>query len=80
MAQKARFLTAAPLLRSPARMSTRNAPCAEPGRSCLAWTYAIPAPGNIYVTPLRFKLGGRRVLSARFNVETAGSEPKRPGI
>jgi hypothetical protein len=35
---------------------------------------AVPAPGNIYATPLRFKLGGRPVLSARFNVETAGSE------
>ena len=40
----------------------------------------VPAPGNIYVTPLRFKLGGRHVLSARFNVETAGSERKRPEI
>jgi hypothetical protein len=26
----------------------------------------------------RFKLGGRPVLSAHLNVETAGSEPKRP--
>ena len=41
---------------------------------------AVPAPGNIYVTPLRFKLGGHPVLSARFNVETAGSERKRPEI
>jgi hypothetical protein len=41
---------------------------------------AEPAPGNIYVTPLRFKLGGRPVLSTRFNVETAGSERKRPEI
>ena len=40
----------------------------------------VPAPGNIYATPLRFKLGGRPVLSARFNVETAGSERKRPEI
>ena len=30
--------------------------------------------------PVRFKLGGRPVLSARFNVETAGSERKRPEI
>ena len=28
--------------------------------------------------PVRFKLGGRPVLSAHLNVETAGSEPKRP--
>jgi hypothetical protein len=36
---------------------------------------------GIYVqTPLRFALGGRPVLSARFNVETAGSERKRPEI
>ena len=36
---------------------------------------------GIYMqTPLRFKLGGRRVLSARFNVETAGSERNRPEI
>jgi hypothetical protein len=28
---------------------------------------AVPAPGNIYATPLRFKLGGHPVLSARFN-------------
>jgi hypothetical protein len=30
--------------------------------------------------PIRFKLGGRPVLSAHLNVETAGSEPKRPEI
>jgi hypothetical protein len=30
--------------------------------------------------PVRFKLGGRPVLSACLNVETAGSEPKRPEI
>jgi hypothetical protein len=40
----------------------------------------VPAPGNIYVTPLRFKLGGHPFLSARFNVETAGSERNRPEI
>jgi hypothetical protein len=40
----------------------------------------VPAPGNIYVTPLRFNLGGRPVLSAHLNVETAGSERKRPEI
>ena len=40
----------------------------------------VPAPGNIYATPLRFKLSGHPVLSARFNVETAGSERKRPEI
>jgi NAD(P) transhydrogenase subunit alpha len=34
----------------------------------------------IYATPLRFKLGGRPVLSAHLNVETAGSERKRPEI
>jgi hypothetical protein len=34
----------------------------------------VRAPGNLYVTPLRFKLGGRPVLSARLNVETAGSD------
>jgi hypothetical protein len=42
--------------------------------------HVVPAPGNIYVTPLRFKLGGHPVLSARFNVETAGSERKRAEI
>jgi hypothetical protein len=42
--------------------------------------YNVSAPGNIYVTPLRFELGGRPVLSARFNVETAASERKRPEI
>jgi hypothetical protein len=31
----------------------------------------VPAPGNIDVMPLRFKLGNRPVLSARLNVETA---------
>jgi hypothetical protein len=41
---------------------------------------AMPAPGNKYVTPLRFELGGRPVLSAHLNVETAGSERKRPEI
>ena len=46
--------------------------------SSVQYSSLIPAPGNIYVTPLRFKLGGRHVLSARFNVETAGSERKRP--
>jgi hypothetical protein len=30
--------------------------------------------------PVRFKLGGRPVLSAHLNVETAGSEPKRAEI
>jgi hypothetical protein len=30
--------------------------------------------------PLRFTLGGRRVLSTHLNVETAGFEPKRPEI
>jgi hypothetical protein len=30
--------------------------------------------------PVRFKLGGRPVLSAQLNVETAGSERKRPEI
>eukprot|EP01046_Picozoa_sp_COSAG06_P031046 COSAG06_NODE_2992_length_5967_cov_4.409995_6_plen_83_part_00 len=34
----------------------------------------------IYVTSLRFKLSGRRVLSARFNIETAGFERERPEI
>jgi hypothetical protein len=29
----------------------------------------VPAPGNICSRPLRFKLGGRPVLSARLNVE-----------
>eukprot|EP01046_Picozoa_sp_COSAG06_P053286 COSAG06_NODE_9175_length_1967_cov_5.091481_2_plen_78_part_00 len=41
---------------------------------------AVAAPGNIYATPLRFKLGGHPVLSARFNVETAGSERTQPEI
>jgi hypothetical protein len=41
---------------------------------------SVPTPGNIYVTPLTFKLGGRPVLSAHLNVKTAGSEPKRPEI
>jgi hypothetical protein len=40
---------------------------------------AVPAPGNIHVMPLRFKLGGRPVLSARLNVETARSERKTAG-
>jgi hypothetical protein len=40
----------------------------------------LPAPENTYDTPLRFKLGGRPVLSAHLNVETAGFEPKRPEI
>jgi hypothetical protein len=40
----------------------------------------VPAPGNVYVARLRFKLGGRPVLSARFNIETARSERKRPEI
>jgi hypothetical protein len=40
----------------------------------------VPAPANIYVMPLRFKLGGRLVLSAHLNVETARSERKRPEI
>ena len=36
---------------------------------------------GIYMqTPLRFKLSGRPVLSARLNVETARSERKRPEI
>jgi hypothetical protein len=36
---------------------------------------------GIYMqTPLRFKLSGRRVLSAHLNVETAGFDPKRPEI
>eukprot|EP01046_Picozoa_sp_COSAG06_P017991 COSAG06_NODE_1238_length_10133_cov_3382.190452_8_plen_259_part_00 len=36
---------------------------------------------GIYMqTPLRFKLGGRSVPSARLNVETARSERKRPDI
>jgi hypothetical protein len=36
---------------------------------------------GIYIqTPLRFKLGGRPILSARLNVETARSERKRPEI
>ena len=37
----------------------------------------LPAPVNIYVTPLRFKLGGRPILRAHLNVETAGSENGR---
>jgi hypothetical protein len=41
---------------------------------------AVPAPGNIYVTPLRFKLSGRPILSAHLNVETARSERKQPEI
>ena len=49
---------------------------------CLATSggLMVPAPGNEYATPLRYKLGGRPVLSARFNVETARSERKRPDI
>ena len=35
---------------------------------------------NVYVRPLRLKLGGRRVLSANLNVETARSQRKRPEI
>ena len=46
----------------------------------LTFREGVPAPGNIYVTPLRFKLGDRPVLSAHLNVETAGSERKRPEI
>jgi hypothetical protein len=42
--------------------------------------YTRTCSGDIYATPLRFKLGGRRIMSARFNVETAGSERKRPEI
>ena len=38
-----------------------------------AHIFQVPAPGNAYVTPLRFKLGGRPVLSAHLDVETAGS-------
>ena len=52
--------------------------------ACNFWTWhdlnVVPAPGNIYGTPLRFKLSGRPVLSAHFNVETARSERKRPEI
>eukprot|EP01046_Picozoa_sp_COSAG06_P086695 COSAG06_NODE_33263_length_492_cov_7.506361_1_plen_47_part_10 len=40
-------------------------------------TAAVPTPGKRYVTPLRFELGGRPILSAHLNVETAGLEPKR---
>ena len=40
----------------------------------------LPAAGNIYATPLRFKLSGRPILSAHLNVETAGFKPKRPEI
>ena len=40
----------------------------------------LPAAGNIYATPLRFKLSGRPILSAHLNVETAGLKPKRPEI
>ena len=39
--------------------------------------HVVPAPGKIYVTPLRLRLGGRRVLSAHLNVETAPSQRKR---
>jgi hypothetical protein len=43
---------------------------------------AVPAPFNIGTTILdtrfRFNMGGRFVLSARLNVETARSERKRP--
>ena len=38
----------------------------------------VPAPWNTYAMPLRFKLGGRPVLSARLNVETARSKRKWP--
>ena len=42
----------------------------------------VPAPFNIGRTlvAVRCKLGGRPVLSADWNVETAGSERKRPEI
>eukprot|EP01046_Picozoa_sp_COSAG06_P014324 COSAG06_NODE_886_length_11771_cov_13.431203_17_plen_183_part_00 len=40
----------------------------------------VPAPGNICAMPLKFTLGGRPVLSARLNVDTARSERKRPEI
>jgi hypothetical protein len=34
----------------------------------------------VYAMPLRFKLDGRPIMSARLNVETARSERKRPKI
>ena len=52
--------------------------------SCCQRATAASGTGSgniyIYVTSLRFKLSGRRVLSARFNVETAGFERERPEI
>ena len=42
--------------------------------------HAVPTPANIYAMPLRFKLGGRPILSTHLNVETARSERKRPEI
>jgi hypothetical protein len=52
----------------------------------LCWTnqslieYLLREYMKIFAMPLRFKLGGRPVLSARLNVETAGSERKQPEI
>ena len=40
----------------------------------------LPAPVNIYVTPLRFKLGGRPILSAHYERRIAGFERQRPEI
>jgi hypothetical protein len=62
---------------SPAVKEFKDMYCTTP--HCLSYSspysnFAVPAPGNIYATPLRFKLGGHPILSARFNVETAGSE------
>jgi hypothetical protein len=52
--------------------------CSDP-TAVGCYTTAVPAPGNIYCAmPLRFKLGGRPILSARLNVETARPERKRP--
>ena len=51
-----------------------------PGGRGLRWNSQYLLLGIYMQTPLRFKLGGRRVLSAHLNVETARSERKRPEI
>jgi hypothetical protein len=43
-----------------------------------AHTQVPAAPGNRYAMPLRFKLGGRPILSGRLNVETARFVQNRP--
>ena len=57
-----------------------HVPNATGNATCATVMYLLRGIFNLVELPVRFNMGGRPVLSAHFNVETARSEHNRPEI